>query len=73
MKPSVYLDATVPSFYFEDRPATILQAWREITVEFWDQATHRYELYLATKRFASCRMSAIPMKNGNSAWHWSPR
>jgi predicted nucleic acid-binding protein len=43
MKPTVYLDATIPSFYYEDRPGAILQAWREITVAFWDQAAAHYE------------------------------
>jgi predicted nucleic acid-binding protein len=47
MKPSVYLDATVPSFYYEDRPGTVMQAWREITVEFWDRARGRYELFIS--------------------------
>lgn len=47
MKPSVYLDATVPSFYFEERPGTIMQAWREITVEFWDQARSGYDLFVS--------------------------
>lgn len=47
MKPTVYLDATIPSFYYEDRPGTILQAWREITVAFWDRARDQYELYVS--------------------------
>ena len=47
MKPSAYLDATIPSFYYEVRPETILKAWREITVEFWRQAQGRYELYIS--------------------------
>jgi hypothetical protein len=38
MKPSVYLDATIPSFYYEERPGTVIQAWRELTVQFWDHA-----------------------------------
>jgi hypothetical protein len=45
MKPTVYLDATIPSFYYEDRPGTIVQAWREITTEFWDQAREHYECF----------------------------
>jgi hypothetical protein len=47
MKPTVYLDATIPSFYYENRPGTIMQAWREITVEFWEHQRHRYELYVS--------------------------
>ncbi len=47
MRPAVYLDATIPSFYCEERPGTIIQAWREITVEFWDSARKGYDLYIS--------------------------
>ena len=47
MNPSVYVDATIPSFYYEDRPGAVMQAWREITIEFWDQARNRYELFVS--------------------------
>lgn len=47
MKPTVYLDATIPSFYFEDRPGTIIRAWREITVDFWDRARFQYDLFVS--------------------------
>ena len=47
MKASVYLDATIPSFYYEERKGTIIQAWREITIQFWDQAANRYSLYVS--------------------------
>ncbi len=26
MQPTVYLDATIPSFYYEERPGTVMQA-----------------------------------------------
>jgi predicted nucleic acid-binding protein len=42
--PTVYLDATIPSFYYEERPGTIIQAWREITVAFWDHARSHYDV-----------------------------
>ena len=47
MATAVYLDATVPSFYCEERPGTILEAWREITVAFWDYAAGRYDLLVS--------------------------
>ena len=43
----VYLDATIPSFYFEERPGTVSQAWREITRAFWEYAEGRYELLIS--------------------------
>lgn len=47
MTSSVYLDATIPSFYYEDRPGAILQAWRELTGQFWQAAPGRYDLYVS--------------------------
>jgi hypothetical protein len=47
LKPTVYLDVTIPSFYYEERPGTIVQAWREITFQFWDQARNAYDLFLS--------------------------
>jgi hypothetical protein len=43
MKPTAYLDATIPSFYFEDRPGTIIRDSHEITVEFWDPRRFGYD------------------------------
>ena len=50
MTTAVYLDATIPSFYFEERPGTILQAWREITAAFWEYAAGRYDLWCVPLR-----------------------
>lgn len=47
MKPTVYLDATIPSFYYETRPGTIIQAWHEVTVAFWESAAGNYELVIS--------------------------
>ncbi len=60
MKPTVYLDATIASFYFEDRPGTILQAWREITVEFWERARDRYELYVSDETLRELQDTGYP-------------
>lgn len=60
MKPSVYLDATIPSFYYEDRPGTVMQAWREITVEFWDHGRDRYELFLSDETVRELEETGYP-------------
>src|SRR5712692_6226983 len=66
MRPSVYLDATIPSFYYEDRPGTVMTAWREITVEFWDQARGRYELFLSDETIRELQDTGYPEeKRGN--------
>jgi hypothetical protein len=60
MKPTVYLDATIPSFYYEDRPGTIMQAWREITVEFWDQARENYECFVSDETLRELQDTGYP-------------
>ncbi len=60
MKPSVYLDATIPSFYHEERPGTVIQAWRDITVEFWDQARDRYELLISDETIRELQETNYP-------------
>jgi predicted nucleic acid-binding protein len=47
VKPTVYLDATIPSFYYEDREGTVVRAWHEITVAFWEHAAERYDLLVS--------------------------
>jgi len=60
MKPTVYLDATIPSFYYEDRPGTVMQAWREITVEFWGQAPARYDLFVSDETLRELQETGYP-------------
>jgi predicted nucleic acid-binding protein len=60
MKPSVYLDATIPSFYYEDRPGTILQAWHEITVAFWDYARPQYDVYVSDETLRELQEVGYP-------------
>ena len=63
MKPTVYLDATIPSFYYEHRPGTILQAWREITVEFLERARDRYELYVSDETLRELTRVRLVLEN----------
>src|SRR5437870_3771995 len=60
MKPTVYLDATIPSFYYEDRPGTVMQAWREITVAYWDDARDRYELFVSDETLRELQETGYP-------------
>jgi predicted nucleic acid-binding protein len=65
MNPSVYLDATIPSFYYEDRPGTVMQAWREITVEFWDVARGRYGLFVSDETIRELQDTGYPEEKRN--------
>lgn len=42
--PRVYIETTIPSFYFETRTATKIVAWRQITREWWTRHRRRYDL-----------------------------
>lgn len=43
-KPRVYIETTIPSFYFETRQEDDLITWRTATRAWWDQHRHAYEL-----------------------------
>lgn len=44
MKPRVYIETSIPSFYHEDRTETFAVARREWTSEWWEKRGHLYEL-----------------------------
>lgn len=44
MKPRVYVETTIPSFYFEERAEAEMTARRRWTRERWATADRRYEL-----------------------------
>ncbi len=60
MKPTVYLDATIPSFYYVDRPGIVMQAWREITVAFWYHSRDNYELFLSDETLRELQEPTYP-------------
>ncbi|HEU4883464.1 MAG TPA: type II toxin-antitoxin system VapC family toxin [Longimicrobium sp.] len=43
-KPRVYIETTIPSFYYETRTQPDLVAWRDLTREWWSDAAEQYEL-----------------------------
>jgi predicted nucleic acid-binding protein len=59
-KPTVYLDATIPSFYYEERPGTIIQAWHEITIEFWNHARGNYALFVSDQTLRELQDTGYP-------------
>ena len=60
MKPSIYLDATIPSFFFEDRPGNIIQAWREITIEFWDRVRPQFDIFVSDETLRELQDAGYP-------------
>lgn len=47
-KPRVYVETTIPNFYYDDRPAPSIVERRRWTREWWATATDRYELLTST-------------------------
>ncbi len=45
MKPLVYIETTIPSYYCDNRPKLAQQIAR--TQQWWDQERNRYECYVA--------------------------
>ena len=43
MRPTVYLDTTIPSYYFETREDPIVRAHQLITVQWWEEHQGRFE------------------------------
>ena len=49
-----------PLVLLSDRPGTILQAWREITVAFWDHARDRYDLFASDETLRELQETGYP-------------
>jgi len=45
MKPSVYIDTTIPSYYVDERPA--LQLHIDRTRQWWDHEREQYAVYIS--------------------------
>lgn len=41
---SVYIETSIPSFYFDTRRNVQFRAWREVTRRWWETVRHRYAL-----------------------------
>lgn len=44
MKQTVFIETTIPSFYFEKRTQPTFASWRDATRRWWDVQRHRYRL-----------------------------
>ncbi len=44
MKQKIYIETTIPSFYYETRTETEMVAMREWTQNWWDNQQHHYDL-----------------------------
>jgi len=61
MKEKVYLDSTIPSYYFDQRES--LNAFTEITKRWWAEMSDDYELYLSDAVLQELNSGNYPRKN----------
>ena len=61
-KPSVYIETSIPSFYFEPRTQPAMQARREWTRDWWSGAEERYELFTSQAVLDELRRGDYPTK-----------
>lgn len=52
---TVYIETTIPSFYFETRTSPGVVAWRDATRQWWDRHRHRYTLFTSESVLAELR------------------
>ena len=62
MKQTVYIETTVPSFYFEVRTEPAMVARRESTRRWWNEEAHRYDLFISPLVLAELRGGDYPGK-----------
>jgi hypothetical protein len=66
-KPRVYVETTIPNFYYETRTQPELVARRNWTREWWADAAERYELVTSSTVFlelAAGTSDRVPMRLG---------
>jgi hypothetical protein len=62
MKPRVYIETTIPSFYFETRSAPDMVARREWTRQWWNEDRASYELVTSEVVLDELRAGQHPHK-----------
>lgn len=62
---SVYIETTIPSYYFESRQTLIAKAWREATRLWWEE--HREKYRLCTSRFVLAELREAPSEKSTQA------
>ncbi|MCZ6679764.1 MAG: hypothetical protein O7E52_21240 [Candidatus Poribacteria bacterium] len=63
MKPSVYIETTIPSFYYEVRTEPEMVARRLWTRERWDHHHSRYEVFTSEAVIEELEIGSFPGKN----------
>ncbi len=54
---SVYIETTIPSFYYETRSTPSIVGWQESTRRWWNLERHRFELWTSKYVLAELRLA----------------
>ena len=63
MKKRVYIETSIPSFYFETRTEPEMVARRNWTRNWWDHQAHKYELVTSEAVFEELNEGDYPFKD----------
>lgn len=61
MKDKVYLDSTIPSFYYDERED--VKAWCEVTKKWWETQLDNYEIFISDEVLVEIGDGEYPNKN----------
>lgn len=66
MKPKVYIETSIPSFYFETRTNAAAIARREWTEEWWEVEREQYEIVTSIAVIDELRATPSPKREHSS-------
>lgn len=61
MKEKVYLDSTIPSYFFDQRES--LQAFTEVTKRWWTEMAESYEIFISDAVIQELNSGTYPRKD----------
>ncbi len=61
MKPTVYLDTTIPSYLFDERDS--LKNYLETTRQWWEQERQHFEVWISDQTIAEVKNGNYPRKS----------
>ena len=62
MRQKIYVETTIPSFYFDTRTAPEMVAMKHWTRRFWDEERENFELVTAAPVIAELRAAPSPKR-----------
>jgi len=61
MKKTVYLDATIPSYLFDERPD--IKTYVEVTNKWWEQERQNFNIWISEETFSELNQGNYPHKS----------